>query len=214
MRWAVFDRCMADARAAWAWLVPLLRAHLAFEEQALLPRYESLGEFPPNASPRVFRRDHRLILEAIDAVELDGDRVALCDALAKLEGVLEHHDLREAEHFKPRLDAAFDDLGEDLARWAETRASLGSCPTRAHEREELAPPPFWGDALAEARHALAWGDVGTAEARLAGLDTDGHPKARRHATTALRCLQHGSPLEAWDKLKLLAILAAHPPRST
>jgi hypothetical protein len=91
-----------------------LAAHMAYEEELLLPAYEAACEvFPPHGAPELIRRDHRLIDAALvrcgqNMAAVGGASaralVAAHEALAALADLLEHHDQREAESFEPLLD--------------------------------------------------------------------------------------------------------------
>ena len=203
---AVFERVLGQLRsdvharrlaAAWArfeWLDGALRAHVELEERELLPRFEVLDHPVPNGAPGVFRRDHRLILRHLDAVrEGWDDPVARAEGLGQLDGVLEHHDRREARYFKPRLDSELDP--EAVVRILE-----------GWERAiEPVVEPAEVEALPRGRGiswCVAMGDV---EGALRELDAlDALPgKGPRLAARVRERLERGALVEAWDALRLL-----------
>lgn len=192
-----------SADGLWDWFDRTLRAHIALEEEHLLPLYDLLPNHAVNASPRVLRRDHRLLLEHLDALARgDGDLVDRADRLAKLAGVLEHHDLREAQHFKPRLDAEADadTLAAALAGWKATEPP----PADGAVRDRPLDPPS-GSPLNRCRQALAMGDHQMAADWLGQFE----PQVRKASSLALAAeaaLTAGDLPGCWDKLRLLQIV--------
>ncbi|GMV44157.1 MAG: hypothetical protein AMXMBFR64_58730 [Myxococcales bacterium] len=92
-----------------------LRRHFQYEEELLLPAYEArLGSELAGSASELICVEHRRVEELLDRarVLLDGlndatpvDQVlALADAIARMEHILEHHDRREADAFDPLLD--------------------------------------------------------------------------------------------------------------
>lgn len=91
-----------------------LRAHVALDDEALLPIYERAAP-PPGGAPGLFRAEHRKILEllaqlrqATDLLAAEGADwraiIALLDEEARFKGVMLHHDLRERNILYPTLD--------------------------------------------------------------------------------------------------------------
>ena len=207
-----FTRRIDDSQAAWSFLATLLHGHMRLEEDHLLPLFEQAHEVSPNLSARVLRRDHQMIRTWLDT-SLDADPVAVCDAMAQLQGVLEHHDLREAQALKPLLDEtlgpAAEALLEPYARW---RKELGDPP---HPKPAVSPRgagPTPTRPVDAARDSLARGDHRAATRWLDRVVADtmhGPAKAHRLATKALDALRGGDLAAAWDPLRLCLIVLDH-----
>lgn len=201
---AVFRRRLNDARAQMVWLASALRRHIDLEEDHLLPIFDSLEHPVPNGAPDIFRRDHRLILDAIAAVDFDGDRVSLCDALGRLQGLLEHHDKREERYFKARLDTVLEP--------ERRRAILSAHPTLSEPPggclSEEAPPEMDlpSDPIAAARLHLAVGDPSSAARTLSKAMATA--KAERHRRAVLSALERDDRVVAWERLRLCGIASA------
>ncbi|MEN0060751.1 MAG: hemerythrin domain-containing protein [Myxococcota bacterium] len=99
-------------RTALAQFRAPLELHLAHEEAVLLPAYAALPvTFPPNATARVLQADHDKLRSWITVLEESKVATSIAgilaeqEALCRLTGVLEHHDLREQTSLVPLLDA-------------------------------------------------------------------------------------------------------------
>ncbi len=121
----VFDVWQRIVDRQWATIAPAtmrldrrLRAHIAVEDEHLVPAYARWVHPPdPALSAAMILRDHRLIERHLEGLARDVPRgapasssearalVAFAERLAGLADLLEHHDLREASGFKPLLDA-------------------------------------------------------------------------------------------------------------
>jgi hemerythrin-like domain-containing protein len=106
-----------------------LLAHMAFEEEHVLPRYAELPRLR-GAGVEYFSGEHEKlrnlldeVSEIVDALRADApDRsriVAAFDRSALFKGLLEHHDLREDQFLYPRLA---DHLGPEACRALIARA--------------------------------------------------------------------------------------------
>lgn len=210
IRNAVFEGRDDDAVARWTWFSARLLAHIDVEETHLLPIYDNLGPFPPNATPAIFRREHARIIETLALIEtlFAGERVALCTALCSLEGQLEHHDLREADSFKPRVDAATADgrAAEALAAHEALVKAIGPAPSSTQPQ----PSPRGGSTrltgVDKVRWTLAHGDAQGALTLLSELPLGEHPKAPRLREKTRVALRSGDLPTAWDRLRLLHIV--------
>lgn len=179
----------------------LLVDHLTFEEAALVPAWAAHGgPFAPNATPAVLLADHRQLRQLLDALQAPAiDRaasVARCDALWRLQGVLEHHDVRETRNLVP---------------WLATRTDLPALPPLAAPLGRVAVslrPADWatertGDPVEDLMTALAGAApddriAGLAEALQQGARA---PREARLAA-AVVAVQGDRPL-AWDRLRLV-----------
>lgn len=194
LRSDVHGRRLRSARERFDWLDRAIRAHLDLEERELLPRFDALEHPVPNGAPDVFRRDHQLILDRLDqAREGWEDPEIRADALARLDGVLEHHDLREARYFKPRLDLELDPsvMERILEGWERAVEPV------VDPDEAVAQAPIPG-----LLGALSVGDLRGARAELDGLGSlDG--KAARLARRVRGRLDAGDLVGAYDAARLL-----------
>ena len=202
MRRAAFERRIPRVAALNRWLVAALDAHMGVEERHLIPALAELGAEAPNGAPEVFRRDHALILRQIlavgDLLDPGADPVALCDALARLHGLLQHHDQREERYLLGRLDR---DLPADrIAGWLRGHREPAPLPDGPSEVWP-APRPEPGAGFDAARRALAAGEVALAVDALSEPAASGG-KAERHRAAALILLRVGDPVGAWDRLAL------------
>lgn len=212
IRTAVFDRRMEDVSLWMPWLEATLRAHIELEETHLLPVYDTLPNHPANATTRVFRREHQQLLDTLDLLDLNGSRVALCDGLCKLQGLLEHHDSRESQSFKPRLDAHLDPALADrwLSAHKQTVDALGPLPPGTGTIEPKTPLPTAGTPIDRARDALAHGEADRAIASLDGTGVSLHPKSTRLRDACKSALAKGDLATAWDRVRLLQIVLLRP----
>lgn len=157
-----------------------LRLHMAQEEELLLPAYAPLAvDLPPNAAPRVLRDDHDRIRALLDALASTRDPLARAEALSRLAGVLEHHDLREARYFQPTLDAGVDpDTRRGwLARIRDEEARLGPLPDVALRPSTAGPPDETDPDRAMALAVALDAPLSEVWARVPVPD---HPKGPRH----------------------------------
>ena len=180
----------------------ILVDHLTFEEAALVPAWAAHGgPFAANATPAVLLADHRRLRRLLDdlrAPAIDRDAsVARCDVLWRLQGVLEHHDVRETRNLVPWL-ADRTDLPE-LPPFGEAPAEPGEV--------SLHPAPWaterTGDPVEDLTTALAGA---ASDDHLAGLAAAVREGARspREATLAARvAAEIGTRPLAWDRLRLL-----------
>jgi hypothetical protein len=113
---------------AVAGLAHALDVHLRYEEDVLWPLYAEVAPKDGPGSLRALHRDHRL-LEGHLAEASDPDPLRRAWALARLDGVLEHHDLREATHVLPALEALGVDV--DLDEPAIVHVPLAPAAPRA-----------------------------------------------------------------------------------
>lgn len=183
------------------WLDAALRRHVAVEEARLLPAFDLLEHPVPNGAPDVFRRDHRLILEQLDAVAAGwGDPVARAHGLGRLAGALDHHDRREARYLLPRLDREV--APEVVAAWLADHPPLDPLPAGSPAEEPPRDPPvaapldrarWW---VATGRLVEAAAEVGAVASRLAG-------RGPGLAARTLARLHADDPVGAWDALALV-----------
>mgnify|MGYP003885633133 CR=1 FL=1 len=170
-----------------------LPQHMAYEEEQLLPRYAATA--PPEGPGRVdsVRRDHRLIRDHLAALSLAPQTAAealfVADRAAKLEHLLEHHDLREARFVLPALDA----LGVCI--------DLDELPVATVPLGPLGPvrwPPEAPSPLEAAAQALAQGQAPSLP------DPPSGGRQERHAAKAARQLaaaaDSADPTERRDHL--------------
>ena len=165
-------------------LTRALEVHVAFEEGTLLPRYAE--QAPPDGPGAVdaVLRDHHLIKEHLAALAHPPTNAAealfTADRAAKLEALLEHHDVREGRFVLPALEA----LG--------VRVMLDEPPCASVPLGALVPLrwPVRGADLEGVAETLAQGVVptlppapsgGRIERHAAGLVGDGHEPGRRVA---------------------------------
>lgn len=200
----VHGRWLESGRARLAWLKQALGRHLELEEARLLPVFDALDHPVPNGAPAVLRRDHDLIRALLDRADAATDPVGLCAALGQLAGVLEHHDLREARYFKPRLDAVLDP--EERAAWlAEHQgrmAALGPLPERVGvPRDPPVEPPQLAP-VDRVQWGLATGQRELAEDALRSVPTH-VPKSERLRQRVVDGLAADDLLAAWDASVLL-----------
>jgi len=158
-------------------LAAALEVHMAYEEDQLLPRYAPEAPAEGPGSVEAVRRDHRLIREHVDAMRLHPTSAAealfVAERAAKLEALLEHHDLREARFVLPVLDG----LGVvvELEEPALPTVPLGTVgPARW---------PSDADGLQGAAEALAQGRPPTLPPAPSG------GRQERHAAKAARALR-------------------------
>jgi hypothetical protein len=212
VRRAMFRREVADARALWAWFCELLLAHLAFEDAHLLPHYEALDGFPPNATPRVFAREHERLRRAVAIALVSEDPIADADHLSRLAGLLEHHDLRERQALKPRLDEILPDHGSTLVgAYARIREAVGPRPLPTGAREPQRPLRSGGSPIQRARRAMAAGDGDAALEGLGQIRVHTHPKASRLRDEACEALGEDDLVTAWDRTYLLSLTLGERP---
>jgi len=208
VRGCAHRRQLRGAAAGLQWLEQSLRSHINFEETELLPRFAELDHPVPNGAPAVFQRDHRLILEAFEALHRDWEEpVQRAERLGELAGLLEHHDLREARYFKPRLDEALDPalmqrlLTEHLAQVE----ALGSPPQLGGPSSESAEPPELPP-MQRLRYAVAVGDGPGALAALSGIQAElqggAGSKAQRQVQRLEAALHQQDWASSWDRLRL------------
>lgn len=101
--------CLAadDAEASTAWvdrLGQLLEWHIAGEDGLLLPEYRRReAEIPRLGNPDVVMDEHRKIEALLETARGEAGSARLF-TLRRLHHLLEHHDEREAQTFKPALD--------------------------------------------------------------------------------------------------------------
>jgi hypothetical protein len=104
-------------------LAQALALHMAYEEKELWPEYSTVAPPDGPGSMRALLRDHRLIERHLgDCAATDSLERAL--ALAKLEGVLDHHDQREGRYVLPALEVMGLRIGLD----EPTIPLAGLCP--------------------------------------------------------------------------------------
>ena len=222
------------ARQALVQLEQPLMLHMEQEESTLLPVYaEHASAVPANGQPRVYLADHARIRGLLE-------RLARCvgastaeaildeqDALCLLAGVLEHHDQRERTWFVPVLDEA---VPEPVRRgWIER---FEAAEARLPEVADLEPGPAVGwvpeaaDPLVALRLAVARDrDVAGAWSRLvaSGAMLGGNPRGarlmdachglvRQALDSPTRAAHRDCLVTLADRLRLLAIVQAHPPR--
>jgi len=116
---ALLDRDVARAREALARYGERLAAHMAEEESAILPLYESRCPQPPGGTTRMFLDEHRKLRElladlaaAADALPAGPDPktlLAVLDRETQFKNYMDHHDRRERAFLYPALDAALPD---------------------------------------------------------------------------------------------------------
>lgn len=125
---ALLDRDVPAATAALARYGELLAAHMADEEEFVLPRYAQGGGDDTDAPVRLFLGEHaRLreflarfaaVLAAMPKPPDDRRLLELLDLQATFKNLLLHHDLRERHALYPRLAAMLsaNDQAAVLAR--------------------------------------------------------------------------------------------------
>ena len=205
IRGCAHRRQVDGARAGLDWLEHALRAHIEFEEAELLPRFAELEHPIPNGAPAVFQRDHRLILEGFDALKQGWtDPLRRAELLGELAGVLEHHDLREARYFKPRLDEVLDpQLVESLlAEHAVAVQALSEPPEMGGRPVPIAEPDGL-QPMERLRWRLAVGDGPGALAILRTIAVAPGSKAERHSQALEAALGGADWAQIWDRLRLL-----------
>lgn len=119
------ERDPASFGPAWAAFDGALRAHLAIEEELLLPVFAAIGDdggaVPPNQLAHVVQADHAQILALADQAGRDvrdvSEVCARAEALAALAAVLDHHDRREAQGMFAALDRHVD-AAQRASWWA------------------------------------------------------------------------------------------------
>jgi len=102
-----------------------LEVHATYEEGVLWPRYAEVAPPDGPGSLRALHRDHALLRGHL-ARAADPDPLRRAWALARLEGVLEHHDLREGTHVLPALEAL--GVQVDLSEPPVQLASIAPAP--------------------------------------------------------------------------------------
>ncbi|MFN9334351.1 MAG: hemerythrin domain-containing protein [Planctomycetota bacterium] len=129
---ALLDRDLPRARATLATYGEALAAHVADEEEHVLPRYRALGGDATDAPSKLFLGEHAnlraFVADCAQRLAAMGERVddrALLDVLdrqATLKNLLLHHDLRERNLLYPflaaRLPAAEQAAILGARRWA------------------------------------------------------------------------------------------------
>lgn len=122
---------LARAEQAWHEFRVSLNAHLAFEDEHITPRCESL----PDNAQTLITADHTILTRLSARIDTaladlqasDTPRTTLVDQLdgyLKLRNVLTHHDLRETEQIYPTLVAQLD---------AEKNQALGEAMQAEHD---------------------------------------------------------------------------------
>jgi hemerythrin-like domain-containing protein len=118
-RVALLDR---DVRAAREWLARYregLLAHMADEEEHILPAYAARGGAATNSPPEQFLAEHRKLRDGVARLEeatrdlgdapADRPLLDLLDREASFRSLMEHHDLRERRVLYPRLREWLDE---------------------------------------------------------------------------------------------------------
>jgi len=112
---ALLDRDLITARQRLEVFEKDLRSHMQYEEEILLPIYCQAGPVP-GGDPQLFTGEHEKMLAflsriktmmlGIDSGTKDRNRqvIRIFDEEARLKGLMEHHDLREANILYPTLD--------------------------------------------------------------------------------------------------------------
>jgi hemerythrin-like domain-containing protein len=110
---------MRDVQAASATITTfqnILKRHIGYEDEVLLPLYSAKGAETEGGTLPIFQAEHRKLLESAAALvrrtEALGDSSDLLDSILKLldeealfKGLFSHHALREQNILFPRLDA-------------------------------------------------------------------------------------------------------------
>ncbi len=129
------------ASDAVASLAHALEVHATYEEEVLWPRYAEVAPPDGPGSLRALHRDHALLRGHLERAA-DPDPLRRAWALSRLEGVLEHHDLREGTHVLPALEAL--GVQVDLSEPAVDLMSMAPTPLDGSP----APASDWPTALA------------------------------------------------------------------
>ncbi len=188
------------APEAVAALGDALGVHAASAEGVLGPRYAEVAPPEGPGSLRALARDHGLLVAHL-ARAADPDPLVRAWALSRLEGVLEHHDLREGTHVLPALER----LGVKVDVVEPTLAEVALVEAASDGAMEAVAVDRWPEALARLAEGVPVRLPEVAE----------HPKAQRLQQAydeALACL--GGPraarrdalAEAFDRALELAWL--------
>lgn len=124
-----------ETERRWHGLRARLDAHAAVEEEAVMPRYRSLGDHPRGGGPELVEGDHRGLdknvaaceraLERLRAVEGDPRRAVVdeLDTFLRVRRLLDHHTEREQRFVYPRLDEVLEASDRDALRGELARRS-------------------------------------------------------------------------------------------